>query len=368
MEISEEIYERAEEYFPRLLHDLDSAKKTIDFESYIFSEDMVGEQIARALIDAHLRGVQVRLILDGFGSRHWGGHLAHWMEESGLNVKIYHPLPWHFGHWKWATDHSEDLSKFFHLLRAINRRNHRKSCLIDQKTAWIGSYNVSVSHLPRSKGGKGWRDTAIRMTGRDFSRLQFSFDTNWKNQVLKPRPKFLLGPIRLNDFRSHRRKLAKDLRERLLKARNRVWITNAYFVPDNRFLKALEETALRGVDVRLLLPRNSDVFFIPWATRVFYDRLLASKVRVFEYKKGFLHAKTILIDHWGTVGSSNLNQRSFLHDLEVDAEVSLPSAITQLEHHFLDDLQESEEISHGAPQRWYVKILGKAILYLKYWM
>jgi cardiolipin synthase len=141
-----------------------------------------------------------------------------------------------------------------------------------------------------------------------------------------------------------RRRSFRDFISRVQSAQNRIWITNAYLAPSTPLLRALAKAAQRGVDVKILVPRKSDVFFMPWVTAAHYPKLLKSGIQVFEYIPSFLHAKVALIDDWAIVGSSNLNRRSLIHDHEVDVVVSKPSSIQNLEERFMKDLTQSEQI------------------------
>jgi cardiolipin synthase len=132
--------------------------------------------------------------------------------------------------------------------------------------------------------------------------------------------------VRLNTRRALRRENYLDLLVRILGAKRRIWIENAYFVPDGALIRALKVAAESGVDVKIVVPAISDVFFIPWVTAAFNLGLLRAGVKVFEYNKGMMHAKTVLIDDWGLVGSSNLNHRSLFHDLEADLVLADESA------------------------------------------
>ena len=177
--------------------------------------------------------------------------------------------------------------------------------------------------------------------------------------------------IRLNYTRHRRRILHKNLLRKITQAQLRIWITNAYFVPDNFLLRRLRDAAKSGVDVRILLPKNSDIMIMPWTSSTFYYNLLKSGVRIFEYLPSNLHAKTLIIDDWSSVGSSNLNHRSLLHDLEADINVRQASSKKILEDQFLTDLTQSKEITFNTWKQhrpWRQRIIGQLALYLKYWI
>ena len=141
-------------------------------------------------------------------------------------------------------------------------------------------------------------------------------------------------------------------------------------MPDHFLLRKLKEAAHKGIDVRILLPQHSDVIFMPWASKAFYYSLLKAGVRIFEYQPSILHAKTLIIDDWFLVGSSNLNHRSLRHDLEVDVNICTSRAKSSLNQQFLLDLAQSKEIflSDWQKRPWYQNLVGKLILYIKYWV
>jgi cardiolipin synthase A/B len=368
-DIKETVFSEGSQYFESLLQDIDHSSVGIDLETYIFELDSLGQNVIYHLAAASLRGVSVRLLLDGAGSSFWGKAVVKQFEDDGLQVRIFHPLPWNIRHWKLAVPHLPWLVKLQSLLGSLNRRNHRKICLIDHRLAWIGSFNICKCHLPQEQGGEGWRDTAVRLEGINLNELQQAFDSTWSNdRSLILRRIFSPVIFRLNHIQ--RRKLRRDLLNRISQCHLRIWITNAYFVPDAAFLRRLKKAARSGVDIRILLPGTSDIFFMPWAAATFYQSLLNSGVRIFEYRKNVLHAKVMILDDWVTVGSSNLDYRSFFHNLEVEAVLSLPSSKTVIQEQFLNDLNSSQEVFlQDLPDRpWWKQAIGRLILYMKRWL
>ena len=155
---------------------------------------------------------------------------------------------------------------------------------------------------------------------------------------------------------------------RLVGAERRIWITNAYFVPDGSVLRVLTVAAGAGVDVRVLVPSFSDVIFIPWVTSAFHLGLLRAGVKIFEYRGSVLHAKTMVIDDWGIIGSSNLNHRSLLHDLEADIVVIDPTSIASLEEGFLLDLERASQLTldNWRHRPLIERLLGRILLWFRY--
>jgi cardiolipin synthase len=151
-------------------------------------------------------------------------------------------------------------------------------------------------------------------------------------------------PVQINATRRLRSRFHRELLGRLEAARRRIWVTTPYFVPTLPVLRVLLHAALKGLDVRLVLPEKSDIPFVRWASMTFFPPLLKAGCRIFEYHKSVLHAKTLLVDDWALVGSSNFNHRSFLHDLEVDVAAQRPSSLKSLERQYASDFQRSREI------------------------
>jgi cardiolipin synthase len=369
LEIREDIFSDGGNYYKALLEDIAKASSSIDMETYIYDLDITGQQVADSLAAAALRGVSVRLLLDGVGSALWSNKIVALLGQAKVQVRIFRPLPWNISQWNWAPPNLTWLVKLRQLLTGIRHRNHRKICLIDHRAAWIGSFNISKFHLPREMGGDAWRDTAIRLEGVNFDELQNAFDSAWDDDRFRRlRKNFSAENFRLNYL--WRRNLRRDLLKRISLCNTRIWITNAYFVPDLAFLRTLKKAARRGIDVRIILPRIADILFIPWVSAMFYRNLLKSGVRIFEYTRSVLHAKIMILDDWITIGSSNLDHLSLFYNLEVDAVVSLPSSKDTIRKQFLEDLLACQEVILGdlTNRPYWKKAIGRLFLSLKRWL
>ena len=371
----EHIYPQADAYFKSILIAIAQAQSQIDMEVYIFNIDTIGQKISQALIQAAQRGVQVRLLVDGMGVNVDFILTAKRLIAAGAQVHIHRPLPWHLEQWSLSLSSAKGLQKFWYLLSNINQRNHRKLLIIDQKAIWLGSINVSQKHLSTKHGGESWRDTAIELHHIDTDAIQSIFDLNWNRWKTKGKKKLsqkiLPSPFLFNFTRPLRQAQRKQLLSRIAKAQDHIWITNAYFVPDSKLLNALVKASNKGIDVRFVLPSQSDVFFIPWAASFFYEQLLNAGARIYEYQAGVLHAKTLIIDDWASIGSSNFNRRSLQHDLEVDYTLQLSESVNQLQHDFLDDLKQSEELCQyelSIKKPWQRYLGGLILVLFSYWL
>ena len=371
---SESLLNSVHAFYDSLITGINKAEKTIDFEVYIYKNDDLGLSVAKALINASKRGVAVRVIVDGVGSGGWINNLGLELIKAGIEVKVYNQLPWERMFSAAKTFENQSL---FRLFKFINRRNHRKDFIIDGKAVWVGSMNVWDVAGPTSGFTNPWREMGICVEGEAVKFFKAAFELNWNSKRIKHRRlrnevkrilrKSILAPVRLNSTFYLRRQLNKHLIRRLVRAEKRIWIANAYFVPGRAFIKAIHIAISRGVDVRLVLPATSDIFFMPWVSAVFLSDFIKRGVKVYSYQPGMLHAKYMLIDSVGIVGSSNLNQRSFLHDLEADVITKNDFTLSQLENEYEKDLSESILLSSMELERMarWKKVLGKVILLFK---
>jgi len=367
----EYITKDAADYFKRLTNDINQAEVSIEFESYILEADHTGNAILDALSTASHRGVKIRIIIDGFGSSPWISQALNKFENLKGQIRIYHPMPWRFWQWGLAVNQQAFIKKLIFLFNVINRRNHRKVCIIDSRIHWLGSFNLSDVHLPTEMGGENWRDSAVRLVTDNDEALN-AFNKTWthkhffRNTISSDFPVF----FRINNSRKKRRRLYRDLLSHIAASEQKIWITTPYFIPEPKLLRQLKNAARRGSDVRILLPGVSDVFFMPWVSSLLYEELLKSGIQIYEYHHRVLHAKTLIIDNWATLGSSNMNSRSIMHDLEIDYVVQNQESRQLLEDHFLDDLKQSNQISVSDIQKRnpIIKLLGRLALYLRYWL
>lgn len=355
----------AGDFYAHLLSAVELAQETIDFEYYIFQLDDLGWQFVDALGQAASRGVRVRVLVDGLGSSASSETLARELFQRGVSVQIYHPLPWLTGSYRWSRSRGGWVYKFMVFLLNINRRNHRKLCVVDGKQAWVGSFNISQQHLPLEAGGAGWRDYALELRGNEVRSLVDGFERLWEASD----PRFHRGFFgRYLSNRSNRSRRMKNrfVARSVATASSRVWLVSAYFAPTASLRRALLHACKAGRGVILLLPEQSDVPMFPSLSSHYYRELLRAGARIFLYQEGILHAKALLIDEFSIIGSSNWNYRSSLHDLELDVVVKGGSLAAELEQIIRDDCDLARELKLADAHRpglvswlWYL---------LRYWM
>jgi cardiolipin synthase A/B len=309
-----------EEYFPQLLAAIESAQRSIHLEAYLYEDDAIGHKVTEALVRAAGRGVQVRLIIDGFGGGEHIRRLARELEPLGVYIRIYRPERW----WR--------------LQRRLFRRLHRKIGVIDETLAFVGGINVIAE--PADEPGPRL-DFAVECEGPIVSAVTLTAERLWWTLSLPrlsepavPFPRRLglrtqqaiRGGVRaallLRDNLLHRRTIERAYIEALAAAQRDVVIACAYFIPGRRFRAALIDAARRGVRVRLLLQGRVEHVVQYYAQHALYGQLLASGVQINLYRRSFLHAKAAAIDDdWATVGSSNLDPYSLLMAREANVLV-----------------------------------------------
>jgi cardiolipin synthase len=328
------------------------ATRSINLETYIFDQDQVGNEFADLLIDKQRQGVTVNVMIDAVGGIATPAAFFDRMRQAGIRVLVFNPVNPAKARGKWE----------------LNNRNHRKLMVVDGRVAFTGGINISSTYanssLFRSRqkpnqvdGGKvGWRDTHVKIEGPAVATLQWSFVNLWVQQEGGDLPQAeyfpALTPVGDKIIRvlasdpDHESDIYKALVVAISEAKKSIHITSAYFVPDQQIIDALIAAARRGVDVRLVLPGVSDHSLIRYAGQAFYDQLLEAGVRIFELQIAVLHAKTAVIDGaWSTIGSANIDRRSFIHNYELNVVVIDPAFGAAMESAFNEDLRDSKEVT-----------------------
>jgi cardiolipin synthase len=381
----EKIYFKGGDYYRDLLSALQRAKKSVDFEVYIFEKGILGDRVVAALLQAARRGVKVRVLVDGIGSPDFASHYGPQLTEGGVPFRVYRSWHWFIS----SSFHAIRLWSLFASLRKVGEfwtwgkhRDHRKFCVVDGKKVWMGSFNVSDWHLEKIKGGKVWRDTGIFLSGLKSLVFGLAFQLAWEDKFgSRTRNEYrgLLsrwlsmevqgGPIWITGTHKLRRLYRRELFKRFQAARKRIWVIAPYFVPTGVLLRALAGAARGGREVVLILPGHSDVPMVRWVSMAYYPYLLRAGCRIFEYQKGILHAKTLLVDGWSLVGSSNLDQRSLRKDLEINVVPRDPETLRALERQFKLDLRQSGEVTLADMKRKSVlaRVLSWMFFRFRYW-
>lgn len=364
----EQLFANNDRYFDALFASIDQARHSIILATYIFELDVLGRRMIRHLRRAHDRGVHVRVLYDGVGSMERGDKIARKLEKSGIPVKIYHPLPWQINNYRRALRRSSWVGSFILSMLKINQRHHAKICVIDEFELWCGSQNITADHLSVERAGDGWRDYGAKVSGSSVQAVAEAFDDLWEYR----RPRVGQGLFRYywNNFTEFTRKRKNHLlAERIAQAGRRVWIVNPYFSPTRQIIRAILKAASKGAEVRLIVPYKSDLEFFPLLTSTYYEELIRNEVRIFEFLPSILHGKMLLVDDFCLIGSTNLNHRSLLHDIEFDIVLESPSSLRAAEDVFLTEQRNSREIMAK-----HVKLLGTRRLLgwipwlIRYWL
>lgn len=357
----EQIFFSARDFYSSLERDIRAAQESICMEMYIWSNDEIGRHFFGLLDEAARRGVKVRLLLDGVGSYFWIRAQGPLMRESAVATRIWRPV-------EFRKIGSGGISQAF---GRLNRRNHKKVVIIDDRLAYTGSLNITRTALR-------WKECGLRIEGASVGLLHELFEDVWEKAATDSHRDPLRGHqlqgtllrsrlVRSNQSFVLRRAHIRSLRRRVKNARRRVWLMTPYFVPTFGFFLALLQAARRGVDVRIVLPRKSDVWFLRWVARLYYRYMLKAGVRVYEWLPEILHAKASLIDDWAAIGSSNLNRRSAYLDLELDVVISKDSA-RELEGEFMRTFAASEKILRYEPLDRWRNFLAKLFYLGRKWL
>jgi cardiolipin synthase len=361
-----------------------TARHHVHLITYIMTDDEMAKDYLEALEDRRAAGVQVRLMFDSVGGRTVGEPFRKALADAGIEVRAY------------GSMNPLDDEPF-----RLSRRHHRKILVVDGRVAFTGGINISDEYRASSSGRKnkagGWRDTHVRIEGPAVAAFQRLFFESWEKgfEPIPPSPAYWPELARRGDMlvravthqgndvhetvvegitkpkKTSRHAIYASYLAAITRARKRIWVTQAYFIPNEEFLDALTGAARRGVDVRLLVPSTSDIALMVHASRFHYAPLLEAGAHIYEYAGPMLHAKTAVVDGaWATVGSSNLDFRSFIHNDEANAIVMGASFAIEMERMFLDDLGDAREITRADWEQrpWRERARQRMAAWLKYWI
>ena len=327
------------ETFDEIRRALRQARESIHMEYYIIEDDELGREIADILIAKAAEGVEVRLIYDDVGSWGLGRKYLGRLRRAGVEVRCFMPVVF-----PWLTSH-------------VNYRNHRKILVVDGRVGFTGGINIAQRYITGTKLGP-WRDTHLRLEGEAVGMLQIVFITDWffvTKKLLADYDKYLpkthvrdetMIQIVTSGPDSDWASIMQAFFSAISHAQHHIYISSPYFLPNEAILTAVKVASLSGIDVRIMIPSRSDSKIVYWASRSYIGELIEANVKVYLYRKGFNHSKLIMIDgRFASVGTANMDIRSFEDNFEVSA-ILYDRAITEsLEADFLRDLERSRLVT-----------------------
>jgi len=355
------VFNDGSDKFEALIQDLEQATNHIHIQYYIFRLDNLGKRILNVLERKAKEGVEVRLLFDDMGSRGLYKRHFHNLIRLGGKVEAFFPsiLPL--------------------INTRLNYRNHRKIVVIDGATAYIGGFNVGDEYLGKVKKFGYWRDTHLRIEGSAVHPIQTRFLLDWNQASAEkdieyneqyfpaiPRKGDISMQIVSSGPDSEWEQIKDGYLKMIFRAKKYIYIQTPYFIPDVSFLDALRIACLSGVDVRIMIPNKPDHIFVYWATYSNVGHLLKAGAKIYIYDNGFLHSKQIVIDdEVATVGTANIDVRSFKLNFEVNAFIYDPIAAHQLAELFEQDLLVSRELTlETYQQRSFTIRLKESIAHL----
>ena len=360
-----ELLENGEEFFPRVFSAIAQAQREVMLETFILFEDKIGKELHAALLGAAQRGVQVHVLVDGFGSPDLSDHYVGSLVEAGVHFRVFDPGTIFMG-------------------RRLNvlRRMHRKIVVVDGELGFIGGINYSADHVA-DFGPEAKQDYSVQVRGpivaqmQHFTRQAVLDETARKKPhnaptiTGRPHAGTAHAMFLTRDNHHHTNDIERHYRMALRTARHRVVIANAYFFPGYRFIREMRRAARRGVDVRLILQGQPDMPIVKTAASLLYEHLLRAGVRIYEYCDRPLHGKVALVDdEWSTVGSSNLDPLSLSLNLEANVVIQDHAFNDQL-YRRLSHLMENscKQVQAAAPSRWdgLRRLRSYAVFHLMRW-
>lgn len=336
-----EYFNNGKEKFEALVQDIRNAKKFIHLEYYIWRGDRLGTRLVEELTKKAAEGVEVRILYDGIGNARLPKYFFDKFHDAGGYTAAFLPR----------------------FVVRLNYRNHRKLAIIDGEIGHIGGFNVGDEYLGIVKRYGPWRDTHLRFQGDAIDQMQMRFIKDWnftaKKGIIQLSEKYFPKRAQFDGVRTQIVSSGPDTQwknvrngyfKMINEAESHVYLTTPYFVPDDGIFEALRVAALSGLDVRIIIPGNPDHFFVYWASMSYLGELLEAGVKVYQYERGFIHAKVLTIDGTvASVGSANMDIRSFDLNFEVNAFMYDEDITKVLEDDFMNDLRCCVEIT----KEWY---------------
>ncbi len=333
-----EIYTSGYDFFPSLLMEIGKAEHHIHIDTFIISNDPLGRLIADALIDKARQGIEVRLIYDDVGSWRTPNSFFTRMRNEGIEVYAFMPV------------------RFPAFTSRVNYRNHRKICVIDGEVGFIGGMNIARRYV-QGTPKQSWRDTHVKLTGAAVYGLQRAFLVDWyfvSKVLITERsyyPEIIIGQNNslVQVVTSSPTSLWPEIEQGyvriLTNAKHYVYMETPYFLPTDPILFAMRVAALSGVDVRLMIPYETDTKVVEWASRSYVIEASRAGVKILLYRKGFNHSKLLVSDDaMATIGSTNVDFRSFENDFEANAFFYDKKIALQVKEVFLADQKDSIDL------------------------
>lgn len=321
--------------FLSMLREIASARHHVHVDVYIIADDALGRLFADALIDRARHGVEVRLIYDDVGCWHVKSAFFERMSRAGVDVKPFMRV------------------KFPAFTSKVNYRNHRKLCVIDGMTAFIGGMNIALRYAKGTDDGRSWRDTHVMLRGAAVYAAQSAFLVDWysvsrtliNDRVYYPEPRSYVPGVLAQIVTSSPLAKYPDMMQGyvrlLVEAKRYIYIQTPYFLPTEQVLSALQAAALSGVDVRLMVPLRGDSRLARWAATSYLNVAAEAGISVLLYRPGFLHSKTVTCDDTLFVcGSTNIDFRSFENNFEADVFLYDKAIATTMRDAFLADAKQ----------------------------
>lgn len=331
-------YSDGAEKFKALFEEIEKAQVFIHVQYYIFLDDNIGNQLKDLLIKKAQTGVEVRVLYDDVGSWRARNKFYKEMEKGGVQVEPFLKV------------------KFPLLTSRVNYRNHRKLVVIDGKVSFMGGMNIADRYIDGINNGI-WRDSHLKIEGKAIHGLQTSFSIDWfasRSEFLSSGKYFppitSVGDSLMQVITSGPTGQFKEILQGIIhaisNAKSYVYIQSPYFIPPDTLLLAIQNAALSGLDVRVMIPLKSDTFFVHIATLSYVRDLLDAKVKVHFFTNGFIHSKLMVIDDDLVItGSANMDVRSFEHNFEIDSFIYNKDAALQAKEIFYKDLLQSEIVN-----------------------
>ncbi|MGG4448369.1 cardiolipin synthase [Brevibacillus sp. HB1.2] len=338
-----QVFKEGHSLFNLMFKQMEEAREHIHLLYYILNDDDLGKQLIQLLTKKAKEGVEVRLLYDAVGSSGVSSRFLRPLVEAGGQVASFFP------------------AKIPFLNFRVNFRNHRKLTIIDGKIGYIGGFNIGDEYLGKDKKLGYWRDTHLLIEGRAVYMLQARFFLDWNLSAPKRMHESLAYFPEIHESEgtigvqivssgpnSEKEQIKHAFLKMIYKARKKIYLQTPYFVPDEGMLTALKMAAMSGVDVRVMVPGKPDHLLVFWATHSYLGDLLKSGVRCYLYEKGFMHAKTIVVDtQLSSVGTANVDIRSFKLNFETNAFMYDSKMAEELEELFVSDLADCREMTLG---------------------